>query len=128
MEKEHRIEFNDLPKEASTCTAILRYILGERLQARELEEEAKRIKDEVSGLFKNLAEQFGFTTIESNIGSMYLQKTGGRSTFSQIKAKDALLKAGIDSDTVADAFKVATSKSEPSVSVAFRLPQEKSKK
>ena len=121
---EKDIELTEVPEGAAPYADIIRHIIYQRILARELEEEAKRIKAEANLLYTGIAKEAGFKSVTSNMGMIYLQETSGKASFKKDLAKDALLKAGVPSDTVVKAFEDATKIGKPSTSVAFRSPEE----
>jgi hypothetical protein len=101
---------------------LIREIFKLRVDARALKDKADQKEAESKELFTGLMSLTGVDAIETDLGTI---RSVSRETSSldKEKLKDALLKAGVDSDIVAGAFKKATSK-KSSTSINFYPPKE----
>jgi hypothetical protein len=96
-----------------------------RLQAKALERQSGEKKLEADNLFIGLKDLLNVDVVETDLGTYRWVKKAGGNTFDQGKCKDFLLKKGVNSDLVAEAFMQSQKKKKDSEYAGFFSPGEK---
>jgi hypothetical protein len=114
------VKLVDLPDEAKEHEDLLKHVVSLRVSAKEKTDAAKMETEEADTLFTTFVALTGVESIRAEgVGTLTYSKSAGRKSFDQDKAKDLLIKAGVDSDVVLESFKKATKTGQPSFSVRF---------
>jgi hypothetical protein len=113
------------PDRAMLAASILNTQLSEaieqRAMARDLEDQAKTLKEIANETILSLAESYEITKAESVQGAVQIKKST-RTTFDNEKIKTFLVERGVAAVLVADAFGAAK-KTVEFTTVDFRLPK-----
>jgi len=117
------MKFIQLPDQARGYEDLLREVIGLRVKANKKKDEAKALEEEANGLFQGAAELAGFDAVETDVGTIRVVTKAGSDKLDKAKLKDYLLKKGVDSSLVVEAFKSSTTKGEPSKYVGFFPPK-----
>lgn len=99
--------------------AVLLNATAKRVEANLLKEQAKALEGEANDLFLTFVTATGCDKVEFDIGTYRMTQTGGKSSLDKDKLKDKLLKAGVSSDVVEQAFKSATKVTKKSYTPVF---------
>jgi hypothetical protein len=120
-ERRIAMKFIDLPKGAQGYEDALKEVIDLRVRANKLKAQAKGDEEMANSLFQGLADAGKFTAVGTSLGTIKLVSKQ-TNTLDQEKVKDLLIRAGVDSDLVANSFKKAMKKSE-STYVGFFPPR-----
>jgi len=104
------MKFINLPTGAQGYEDALKEVISLRVRANEMKSQAKDKEEEANSLFQGLADAGKFDVVETNLGTMRLVNKE-TNTLDKEKLKDTLIRAGVDSDLVADSFKKSMKKS-----------------
>ena len=118
------VKLNELPKKAIVYEKALEEAIDTRLRAKALEEEAKQLKELADVMFMSISEATGILAVESASGTIRVVEKAGAAKLDKGKVKDYLIKKGVDSELVLDAFDKATTTGKPSKSVGFFPPKD----
>lgn len=101
------LRLSELPRDLEVFEPAFREIIDIRLKATSLKDQAKELEEQANTLFQGIAEAHGVVSVESDIGTLrMIEKTNSK--LDKDKVKDYLIKKGVDSSIVVDAFKKAT--------------------
>lgn len=115
------INTEGLSKKAERHEKAFEEIFNLRLRAQVLKQEAKDLEELANAMFMGLHEAVGVDVVESDVGTLrIISKENSR--VDQDKVKDYLMKKGVDSDLITDAYTKATKKS-TSTYVGFYPPK-----
>ena len=102
------VEMKDLPKKVAVYETALEDIFEMRIKAQKLKDDAKDLEEVANVMFQAISDSTGvMAVISEDVGSIRVI-TKATSKVDQKKVKDYLLKKGVDSTVIADAYKKAT--------------------
>lgn len=106
---------------AAMINSKLSEAIDQRATAKELEEQAKLLKEIANETILSLVESYGITKAQSVQGTIQI-KEGSKTSYDTEAAKTFLVERGVAAVLVTDAFEVAK-KITKYTSVDFRLPK-----
>lgn len=83
---------------------------------------ADELEEDANNLFQMISQVCKVEKVETDLGTYKLVKRSGSNKLDQQKLKDHLLKKGVASDLLVEAFKVSTTKGKGSEYPAFFMP------